>query len=540
MRSDEAKIVANVSDGHSSWSELGVYSGKSIGRQIEDNLEHIGDCEIVFTSAGDSVSHKVSALVARSKEVAAALIGLGLNPGDRAAVMMPNGENCLLLWLAGMHCGVTIVPIVMIYGISEVEFILKDSGARAFFCLGRTSKKDSTPIAEHCIAHHLVDHVVMDAEDVVRGALSWNEFLNYSSNKRRVREVVGDDLSFIVYTSGTTSRPKGVRHTHNTLGYELASSAWDRTGYARGLAAMPAGHIAGLLIIMRPFFWPGSIHIMDEWDAERAARLIESAQISESGGTPYHFNQLIDMVERLGSDIRSLKMWISGATVVPESLVRRGNEYGIAVCRCYGSSEHPTISQNFPHNPEDKRIGTDGQIMPHVRVRIVDDSGNDLPALSDGHILSRGPDLFVGYTDEALNRECFLDGWYRTGDIGKIDAENYLTITGREKDIIIRGGENISAREVEETLLLHPAVKDAAAVAMPDPAMGEKVCAFIVLRHGESLSLEETLRHFISVGLAKQKTPERLFFVESLPRNGIGKADKKALKAQLQKDLAAP
>jgi acyl-CoA synthetase (AMP-forming)/AMP-acid ligase II len=300
---------------------------------------------------------------------------------------------------------------------------------------------------------------------------------------------------------------------------------------------MPMTHMAGAMLALDVFMVGGGDFVMDVWDPEKAARIIAEHRVRRFAATPFHVTQLMNAAEKFGLDISSLSSCSSGSTVVPTALVNRALSHGITICRSYGSSEHPTISQIFEGDPPDLRATTDGRIVPHALVRIVDDAGHDLPRGEPGEILSSGPELFVGYTDKKLNDEAFIDNcWFRTGDVGILNERNYLAITGREKDIIIRGGENISAREVEETLSTHPAVAEAAAVAWPDPLYGEKVCAFVLLRSGAVLSLPDLIGHFAESGLARLKTPERLIVVDEFPRTVLGKIAKRDLKKHLSSE----
>jgi non-ribosomal peptide synthetase component E (peptide arylation enzyme) len=300
---------------------------------------------------------------------------------------------------------------------------------------------------------------------------------------------------------------------------------------------MPMTHMAGAMLALDVFMVGGGDFIMDVWDPEKAARIIAEHRVRRFAATPFHVTQLMDAAELLGVDISPLSSCSSGSTVVPTALVNRALAHGITLCRSYGSSEHPTISQIIEDDPADLRATTDGRIVPHTCVRIVDDNCRDVPRGEPGEILSSGPELFVGYTDKTLNDEAFIDDcWFRTGDVGVLNLQNYLAITGREKDIIIRGGENISAREVEETLANHPAVAESAAVAWPDPLYGEKVCAFVLLKSGAALSLQEVIVHFSGSGLARLKTPERLIVIDEFPRTVLGKIAKRELKKHLESE----
>jgi acyl-CoA synthetase (AMP-forming)/AMP-acid ligase II len=275
---------------------------------------------------------------------------------------------------------------------------------------------------------------------------------------------------------------------------------------------------------------------MDNWDASAAARLIEEHRVRNAQGTPFHLHGLLETAAASQRDLSSLTDYLIGGANVPPALVEQAQTAGLATYRCYGSSEHPTISSGTPSDPLDKRAGTDGRLLDGCEVRILDDEGADLPRDQEGEIVCRGPELFVGYTKDALNAESFLPGgWFRTGDVGVLDADGYLRITDRKKDIIIRGGENISSKEVEDILARHPAVVEAAVVGMPDERYGERVCAYVILHHGAKLALPEVLDHFAAEGVARQKTPEQLIEVDELPRTPMGKVRKVELRTRLRK-----
>jgi acyl-CoA synthetase (AMP-forming)/AMP-acid ligase II len=339
-----------------------------------------------------------------------------------------------------------------------------------------------------------------------------------------------------VYTSGTTADPKGVQHTHNTLLAEIrAHPAVPARGPEVSLAVFPAGHIGGVLGLTRLFARGTMSVLMDTWDADDAAALIAEHRVTSTAGTPFHLMHLLDAADRGGHDITSLRSYMVGAASVPPSLVERAAQHGLAAFRAYGSSEHPTVTSGSAGDPLDVRARTDGRLTPGNEIRIVDDDGHDLACGVDGEVVTRGPEQFVGYRDPALDDASFLPGrWFRTGDIGHVDGDSYLTITDRKKDIIIRGGENISSKEVEDILAAHPSVAEAAAVGSPDPTYGERVAAFVILRPGAHLDLDAVREHFTARGVARQKTPERIEIVEDLPRTAAGKVKKFELRTRLR------
>jgi acyl-CoA synthetase (AMP-forming)/AMP-acid ligase II len=336
----------------------------------------------------------------------------------------------------------------------------------------------------------------------------------------------------LVYTSGTTAEPKGVQHTHRTLLAELATlplllAAGPGGGF---LQAFPAGHIAGLLGLFNPVLHGVPTVLLDAWDPHLAARLVAGHRLTSTSGSPYFLSSLLDAAEAAGLDLSSMGAFMTGAAPVPPALVERAERAGVATYRAYGSSEHPTVTSGLPSDSLDRRATTDGRCAPGNEVRIED----------DGEVLVRGPELFVGYRDTALDAAAFTpDGWFRTGDIGVVDGEGFLTITDRKKDIIIRGGENIASKEVEDVLARHPAVAEAAVVAAPDQRMGERVCAFVRLAPGATFGLEEARAHVAAAGLARHKAPERLEVVGDFPRTPSGKIRKVELRDALR-DEAPP
>jgi acyl-CoA synthetase (AMP-forming)/AMP-acid ligase II len=271
---------------------------------------------------------------------------------------------------------------------------------------------------------------------------------------------------------------------------------------------------------------------MQSWDAALAASLIDRHAVTSSAGAPVQLTGLLDQQAKGTATLATLREFLTGAAPVPPSLIRRADAAGITAYRSYGSSEHPTVTTGTIADSLDRRAATDGRLVAGNEVRVVDPDGRDVPAGRDGEILTRGPELFTGYTEAALNAAAFLPGrWFRTGDVGRLDADGYLTVTDRLKDIIIRGGENISSREVEDLLITHPAIADVAVIPAPDPVMGERVCAVVVTRPGFSFDVDEARAHFAAAGAARQKTPEAIVLMDELPRTPSGKVRKDVLRA---------
>jgi cyclohexanecarboxylate-CoA ligase len=534
----EAELLMRNAPSGESWYDLGYYRAETLGRRVARNMESWGDLPLRFLSPSRPSSTTLREAWEKGRRVASALADLGLGPGDRIAIQLPSWEECIVAYLACFHAGITIVPIVTIFGAKELSFILQDSGARTLLCAATYRGKDFAAIAKGLSDEGLLDTVILVGGADDGFGESWDRFIARADGPAEAGPNDPDAVAFILYTSGTTSNPKGARHTHNTFGAEFESEAYAHQKDARALSLYPAGHTAGTLNLMRCFFVPEANYVLTEWNAEQAVRVIDAEKITRVSVTPFYLTEMMEVADRTGLKLSSIRQLGIGGTTVDPTLVERGMSYGIVITRSYGSTEHPTISVSNPDDPGQKRISTDGRVVKGNVVRLVDDDGVDVAIGQEGEILSTGPELFAGYTDPKINATSFVDEiWFRTGDVARFDVDGYLTITDRKKDIVIRGGENISAREVEEALRTHSSIEDAAVVPYPDPKLGERVCAFLVLNPGATFALDDALAHFVGLGLAKQKTPERLETIDVLPRTAIGKVNKSVLKALLQTRL---
>jgi acyl-CoA synthetase len=463
------------------------------------------------------------------------LRALGLKRGDAFAMQLPTAPETAMLYLAALEIGAVLVPIVHIYGPAEVGFILRDSKAKFFAAPDRWRGIDFLERIDAIGALPDLKQLIVVGERTLPGAVTLGQVRALGAQPLRspaMTKPEPDDVCLLLYTSGTTASPKGVQHTHRTVGAEWLIPFIDGDGPY--LTPFPAGHIAGFNFLLRPFVTGTEMVFMDRWDPALAAELVERHRVRLSGGTPFHLLGLLDAARQGSRDLSSLASYSLGGTGVTPEHVALADRAGFAGTRAYGLTEHSTVSVGWRDMPLAQRAHTDGRVQPGSEVRIEGDEGRDVSSGCDGDILVRGPELFIGYTDAALNEQAFTpDGWFRTGDIGRLDASGCLSITDRKKDIVIRGGENISSQEVERVLSTHPAVREVAVVAMPDARYGEKVCAFVVTRNGESLPLAAVQDHFSAAGVAKQKTPEALFVVDEFPRTASGKVRKADLRQRL-------
>lgn len=527
-------IATNAPEYRARWRAQALHGGVTIAQEIAraavaapDIVLHFagvrGHSRVTLAEVGEVMDHH-----------ARGLASLGLKPGDTVAVQAPHSRDNLLFFAAAMRLGLRYVPIVGIYEARDLDFILDQTGAKA---LAVPESFRAIDIAARMRALHSpsVGHIILlDGEpadrDYGREAVA---FQSLTGNAELPAAGDPNDPAIILYTSGSTGVAKGAIHSHETALAELRAAATfiAQTGHSALLSPLPTGHVAGIMAMLRPFVHAIPVVFMEHWNVEDAAKLIEDHAIGWSYGTPFHLIGLLDHID--SRPLPTLKSYQIGGAGVPSALIRRADAVGIAACRGYGCTEQPTITSGLPHDPLAKRAETDGRAMPGISLKLVGDDGEPVGEGEPGEIVCTGPEQFLGYLDASHNATAFdADGWFHTGDVGVIDADGYLAIVDRKKDIIIRAGENIAPKEVEDVLMRHPGVGEVAVVGVPDAKYGERVAAVVILREG-TLDLEELRRHFRASGIAIHKTPERLFLVDDFPRTPLGKIHKRNLRDQI-------
>lgn len=519
------------------WYDENHFGSLTLGQQLREGAGRFPDSHFVFAGDEGEVLLTFAEILERAERVSHGLRRLGIAAGDRVAVQVPNRPELVLAYYACFLAGAVVVPVTHIYGPAEMSFILRQSAASALIIPERSGSIDFLDRVDRLGDVPGLRDVIVIGDARTHGHVTWSSLEDSGTIGEPDPDVGSDELCALLYTSGTTSEPKGVKHTHNSLLAEVRTSMTAKL-VERGEAVLvpwPAGHIAGLISIVAPLTWGNDSVIMERWDPVAAVDLIERHRCATTSGTPQHFISLLEAADAAGHDVSSLRLALIGAASVPPTVVERFEERGLRLCRCYGSTEHPTSTSNDLGDTPERRAHTDGRPTLGNQVRLVDEQGDDVPLGSDGEIAVRGPEQFVGYWDAELDRASFLPGgWFLTGDIGRYDEDGYLRVTDRRKDIIIRGGDNIASKEVEDVLDRHPAVIEAVVVSAPDQRYGETVAAFVRLRQGQDLSLEDVAAHFARAGVAKQKAPTVLEVVDDLPRTLSGKVQKFELRARLR------
>ncbi len=501
--------------------EQGWWTSETLGQLLADGLQAAPDTGFHVHSAVRPFTGTFADVELRARRLAAGLRDRGVGPGDVVALQLPNWMEAAAAFWASAFLGAVTVPIVHFYGRKELGHIIATARPKVFISTAEFGRMTFQP--DLCAEVPIVGLVGADERLCEEhGLSSFDELLADEPMTGTVATDPGGP-ALIAFTSGTTREPKGVIHSHQTLNCETRQLLANYPpGRGRQLTATPVGHFIGMLgAFLIPVLEGAPVDLCDVWDPGRVLELIERDGLSIGGGPPYFVTSLMDHPDFNDTHLAHFSTVGLGGSTVPAVVTRRLADLGLFVFRAYGSTEHPSITGSAPDAPEEKRLYTDGNVRPGVEIRLG----------PDGEIFSRGPDLCLGYTDDALTATSFDDeGWYRTGDIGVLDEDGYLTITDRTADLIIRGGENISALEVEEVLLSMPDILEAVVVAAPDARLGEHVAAVLRIRPGAALpTLDQVRAHFERAGVARQKWPEELLEVpagQDFPRTASGKVQK--------------
>jgi acyl-CoA synthetase (AMP-forming)/AMP-acid ligase II len=520
----------------------GWWTDETLGAFVDDRLAAAPGTGIHIWSDARPWHGTYRDVHADARRLVSFLADAGLEPGDVVAFQLPNWREAVVAFYGLAMGGYVLAPIVHIYGPKEVRFILGESGARAYISGDRFGHVDYLDIVDGAGPGRLEDlalHVVVGdatppAPERVR-RVSW-DLVDAAEPASTIGAPVAADVCVLAYTSGTTSYPKGVLHSHRTLIAELLHMRSFSPG-SPILMGSPVTHATGMLgALLGPLNRGEAIHLIDRWDPARVLEIMLEANVTAGTGASVFLASLLDHPDFTSEHAgRMPKVGLGGAPV-PVALGERAEAQGIAIVRAYGSTEHPSVTGSVFEDPPAKRHGTDGAPKLGVEIRLLDEDGAPVPAGQPGEIWSRGPDLCLGYTDPALTSEAFDDGgWYRSGDLGVCDEDGFLTITDRLKDVIIRGGENISAAELEEAIATLPQVAEVAVVAVPDARLGEQACAAVRLVPGAgSLALADVTSALDRAGIARQKWPETLRIMDEFPRTASGKIRKVDLRTRLR------
>lgn len=511
------------------------------------------DRRCVADSHGSRWTYKE--LDAAAARVAGWLYRKGVRKGDGVALVLPGWSEFTIAYVACLKIGAVTVPILPSWREAELSWALEKCEIRALFTA--TAFRKSKPVqmmanleitlpALRAVA--AVDKLEpVPAELIADGVVTpFSEILETEEpiDPKLERELApnGDDLCAVLFTSGTEGQSKGVMLTHNNIiASERAYAArLSLTWMDAFLMPAPLGHATGFLHgVTLPMLLGAKSILLDIFNAEACLDLFENERATcVLGATPFVYDILTE-IRRKPRDLSSLRYFLCGGTTIPHKIFEECHKLGIRLLSVYGSTESSPHSVVKADDTLEHYELTDGCPVSGVEVRVVDNDHHEVPHGEEGEEASRGPNVFVGYYDEPeiTARALDADGWYYSGDLCRTDAAGeYIKITGRKKDIIVRGGENISSREIEDILAEHPSIRGAACVAMPDERLGERTCAYVLQKPGtEKLRLADIVAYFDARRVAKYKFPEYLVLVDEFPRTAAGKIRK----ADLRKDIRA-
>lgn len=482
-------------------------------------------------------------LADRVNRLANALADLGVGAGDRVAVMQVNCNEHLESYFATAKLDAIFVPINFRARAEELSFMLNDSGVKAII-LGQRYQDMLRSIKPELTTLEI--QITMEAPG--EGFLFYDELLEKASNEERFPTADGDDVTIVMFTAGTTGTPKGVMLSHNSFSSYIMANVEpvDIELSEKNILTVPLHHIAGVQAVMAAIYGGRTIVLQRQFDEEEWMKLVQEEKVNRAMMVPTMLKRLMDKPTFKDYDLSSLQVITYGAAPMPLEVIKKAIlEFPTTrFINAFGQTETASTITMLPPDAHDihegdpdyevkmKRLGSIGKPLPDVEVRIVDEDGKDVTVGENGEIVARGDRLMKGYwnRDEAT-KETLRGGWLYTGDLGYWDDEGYIFLSGRAKDFLKRGGEMIAPEEVEQIIMSHPAVDEAAIIGIPDVEWGERVRAIVVKKPGMELTAEEVIEH-CRPRMAGFKRPEDVIFIDELPRNPMGKVLKRVLREE--------
>ncbi|KUU40867.1 medium-chain fatty-acid--CoA ligase [Escherichia coli] len=525
------------------YRQQGLWGDASLADYWQQTARAMPDKIAVVDNHGASYTY--SALDHAASCLANWMLAKGIESGDRIAFQLPGWCEFTVIYLACLKIGAVSVPLLPSWREAELVWVLNKCQAKMFFA--PTLFKQTRPVDLILPLQNqlpqLKQLVGVDKLAPATSALSLSQIIADNTPLTTAITVHGDELAAVLFTSGTEGLPKGVMLTHNNiLASERAYCArLNLTWQDVFMMPAPLGHATGFLHgVTAPFLIGARSVLLDIFTPDACLALLEQQRCTcMLGATPFVYD-LLNLLEKQPADLSALRFFLCGGTTIPKKVARECQQRGIKLLSVYGSTESSPHAVVNLDDPLSRFMHTDGYAAAGVEIKVVDDARKTLPPGCEGEEASRGPNVFMGYFDEPELTARALDeeGWYYSGDLCCMDEAGYIKITGRKKDIIVRGGENISSREVEDILLQHPKIHDACVVAMPDERLGERSCAYVVLKAPHhSLSLEEVVAFFSRKRVAKYKYPEHIVVIEKLPRTASGKIQKFLLRKDIMRRL---
>ncbi|MTD12466.1 AMP-binding protein [Nakamurella sp. YIM 132087] len=548
---------ATVSDRYSAEEIEGFYAtGQWQPETLTDLVEQqvaVRPDRVFLTD--DTTSLTFRELRDRGLGLAVGLHRLGIRAGDRVAVQMPNWSEFGVIAVALSRLGAIMVPIMPIYRSDDVSYVLRTAGVRAAIVPESFKKFDYlgmyTDLRAEC--PELTDILVLRGTPGRVAADGVHDFAGLvvdvpaADAAAEIGPGVGpDDPITIVFSSGTTSRPKGCLHTFNTLacGSRLLAQAFGYTPDDVQFGPSPVTHTTGLVTsIVLPMIHGAGSHIMEAWEPVAGIRQIRERGCTVTVNATTFLQMLLDAFDPAVDDLGRMRLWVAAGAPIPAAIIERAGSAvpGLQVLSLYGRTENVTTTTCTVRDEPVRSLTSDGRPLPLQSVKIVDEFGDEVPRGQEGDIAYKGAMHMLEYIGNAAETDALFtpDGHSRSGDLGTMDADGYVRVTGRTKDIVIRGGMNISVRQVEDMLSSHPDIARVAVVGMPDPRLGEKVCCYLVPAAGcTAPDLAGIREYLLGAGLAIQKVPERVEVVQELPTTATGKIQKHVLRSMIAETLS--
>ena len=497
----------------------------NIARLAEERIKEQGEQVIIIFEGREITGAEMDRAARR---LGNALKNLGVKRGDRVILQMPNCPEVLQGFQALWKIGAVVVPINFLVGEEETAQIYEDSGARVVI----SSQAFLPKIRSARSRVPGVETVILIDREVPEGTLSYRPLVEKSSEALDALETGDDELAALIYTAGTTGRPKGVMHSHYSL-YANARMQYESVSLPDGMTSisvLPLCHSYGIATLNNGLFRRGRTVLLNSFNVETIFASIEKYRAEIMAGVPTMYVYMLLYPEPKKFDLSSMKYWICGsAPLALETWNRFKQVFGHEIIEGWGLTE---AGANNSVNPLEglKKIGSIGLPMKGTEMRIVDDAGNTLPPGQQGEIVIRGPQLMKGYwNNPEETAKVVKNGWLHTGDVGYVDEDGYFWITDRKKDLIIKAGENISPRVIEEVLSRHPQVSEAAVIGIKDEIYGENIKAFVVLKPGEAATEAEIIE-YCQTKLTTFLVPKEVTFMKALPKILVGKVLKKELR----------
>jgi 2,3-dihydroxybenzoate-AMP ligase/mycobactin salicyl-AMP ligase len=501
---------------------------------------------------GSGVRYTYAQLRRRVDTMAYRLLQAGFSAGDRVLLQLPNWPQFVIAYFALQKAGLIMVPLTVNHTAREIAHLAELTRPKGWILPDHYRKIDFLPIICQTMKKTAgLDKVILCGQKIPEGYLGLDDLIKPASTDPDIQTVLEGarpnprDVCQILPSGGTTGLPKGAPRTHNDYicNIEYKSRAWHMNVTDTCLVATPVGHNLALLVcVTGPVFHGATIVTLDSTYPRDFCQTVQDEKISCTGLVPTLISRIVKFENLADYDLSSLKkIYVGAANSPPELVMAVEEKINARYINAFGMVEGP-LSQSRPEDPVDVRLGTIGRpCCPYDEFVILDEDGYPCPAGVEGELSAKGPGVFTGYlkNQEANKKEFTPDGYFRTGDLATKDENGNIRITGRIKDIIIRGGENIAARDVEDLISSHSRVEYVAVVGMPDPDLGEKICAYVKLVQGAKLSHENIIDHLKTLEAAKIHYPERTIFVSEIPLTAAGKADKKILKRNIAEKLKA-